>query len=218
MMEVLGFKRIVFIASLALLCGALAAALYGYLEPELVSVEKNVKTEQLRENTVRGDIANIKMEFEQLALQQNQFDGLRAEGFFSNQSRRDAQVIFAGAEKLSGVNEAIVTVRPGRVVENENAAKANHIILESPVEITIRSIDDVDVFEYLTYLKDNFPGFLSMDNISMSRQANISNTILRAIATGANPPLVESKIQMTWRTMVERGNYVDDTQDGVGGL
>ncbi len=216
MIGVLGFKRIMIVAFLVALNALLAAALYLYLVPELTSTERVVRTEKAAESTVRTDIANIQAEFDQLETQQEAYDDLRADGFFSNQSRRDAQIVFTEAKQYSDVTEANVSVRSGTVIEDENAAKADQVLLESPITINFTSVDDIDIYEYIHYLEQVFPGYLSVEGFSLNRNANISDTMLRAIATGASPPLVGGSIELTWRTMVSREDYLaSPEQEGV---
>lgn len=207
MIDVLGFKRIMIVVFLLAVNAMLAAILYLYLVPELTAVERLVRSEKAAESEVRADIASILDEFEQLENQQDAYEALREDGFFSNQSRRDAQAVFTAAKDYSGVTEANVTVRSGLVVENEDASKADQVLLESPVSIEFKSVDDTDIYEYINYLEQAFPGYLSVEEFNITRNANISDTMLRAISTGATPPLVGGRLQLTWRTMVSREDY-----------
>lgn len=216
MIDVLGFKRIVIVIFLLAVNGLLAALLYLYLVPETKSVERQVRTERAAENEVRSDIASIRAEFDQLEIQQGTYEALREDGFFSNQSRRDAQAVFTAAKAYSGVTEANVTVRSGLVVENDEANKADQVLLESPVSIEFVGVDDIDIYEYMNYLDQKFPGYLSVEEFSINRNANISDTMLRAIASGASPPLVAGRVNFIWRTMVSREDYLaNSVQEGV---
>lgn len=216
MINVLGFKRIVIVLFLLAVNALLAALLYLYLVPELTQVERLVRTEKSAENELRSDIASIQAEFDQLEIQQADYEKLREDGFFSNQSRRDAQVVFTAAKDYSGVTEASVTVRSGLVVENEEASKAEQVLLESPISIEFTSVDDIDIYEYMNYLSQAFPGYLTIEGFSINRNANISDTMLRAIASGSSPPLVGGRVEMIWRTMVSREDYLaSSAQQGV---
>lgn len=216
MIDVLGFKRIVIVLFLLAVNGLLAALLYLYLVPETKSVERQVRTERAAENEVRSDIASIRAEFDQLEIQQGTYEALREDGFFSNQSRRDAQAVFTAAKAYSGVTEANVTVRSGLVVENDEANKADQVLLESPISIEFVGVDDIDIYEYMNYLDQKFPGYLSVEEFSINRNANISDTMLRAIASGASPSLVAGRVNFIWRTMVSREDYLaNSVQEGV---
>ena len=209
MIRVLGTKRIIVLFSLIAVNCALAAFVFMYAQPELKASERTLRSLKSKESQTRSDITNLQMEFDQLEDQQAEFDTLKNDGFFSNQSRRDAQAVFLKAEKESGVLEATVSVKPGEIVEDEEAKKAEYVLLESEVNVALKGIDDRDVYVYLDKLQDNFPGHLSVEKVTMRRLANVSETILRAIAGGQKPPLVEARISLLWRTMVERSDVVD---------
>lgn len=209
MIRVLGTKRIIVLFTLIAINCALAAFVFMYAQPELKTSERTLRSLKSKESQTRSDITNLQMEFDQLEDQQAEFDTLKNDGFFSNQSRRDAQEIFLKAEKESGVLEATVSVKPGEVVEDEDAKKAEYVILESEVNVVLKGIDDRDVYVYLDNLQDNFQGHLSVEKVTMRRLANVSETILRAIAGGQKPPLVEARISLLWRTMVKRSDVVD---------
>lgn len=218
MIKVLGTRRILIIMTLLGLNGLFAAVAYGYLQPQLKKEEKVLRSAKSKESQVRADISNLQLEFDQLEEQQDEFNSLKQDGFFSNQSRRQVEQVFLDAETNSGVLKATVNVKPGVVTENEDANKADHVLLESPISISIQSIDDTDVYVYLDYLQKNFPGYLAVEDVYMRRLGNVSDTILRAIAGGSEPALVEAKVEMLWSTMVERGTVMDAPSEEQGGL
>lgn len=208
MINILGFKRVMILLVLFAINVMLGAVVYMYLQPEIEKTTRTLASEKASENEVRNDLADIELEFAQLETQRGEFEILRQRGFFSNQSRRQAEAIFLEAKLQSEISEAIVSVKPGKVVEDEIAAKADHVLLESEIEIDFKAIDDIDVLAYISYLEKYFPGHLSITMLSITRKANISDTILRAIASGASPGLVEGKLVMIWRTMVSRADYL----------
>lgn len=221
MIRVLGTKRIIVLLALIALNSALAAFVFMYVQPELKTSERTLRSLKSKESQTRSDITNMQMEFDQLENQQAEFDTLKDDGFFSNQSRRDAQAVFLKAEKESGVLEAIVSVKPGEVVEDEEAKKAEYVLLESEVSVVLKGVDDRDIYVYIDKLQDNFPGHLSVEKFSMRRLANVSETVLRAIAGGQKPPLVEARVGLLWRTMVKRSDVVDvqnQNNNGQGGF
>jgi hypothetical protein len=69
----------------------------------------------------------------------------------------------------------------------------------------------------LDNLQNNFPGHLSVEEITMRRTANVTDTILRAIRNGQKPPMVEANIDLLWRTMVERADVLDVQQQSNDG-
>ena len=219
MIKVLGTKRVLGLVFLIAINAALASGVYLYAVPEKAEKERELRRLQGEISTAVSDIDRLQIEFEQLEKQQEQFDGLKAKGFFSNQERRQAEKVFERIQKEAGVISAIASVQAATVEDNEEAAKSEHKILSSPVAIKIAAMDDVDVFRYIYLVEQFFPGHVTINDIQLSRTTEISGTILRGIATGANPELVKAEIQMTWRTMIPAseviGAPVAPPQDGA---
>lgn len=202
MIRVLGTKRVLGIVFLVAINAALAAGVYLYAMPEQVKKERELR--QLRGNisTTSSDIGRLQIEFDQLEAQQAQFENLRTRGFFGTQERRQAEKIFEKIQKEAGVVSAIANIQSGSVLDDEEAQKAEHKILASPVTVRVTATDDVDVFRYIYLVEQFFPGHITIDSIKLERVAEISGTVLRAIASGANPALVTADIEITWRTMI----------------
>ncbi|MFP4312908.1 MAG: hypothetical protein ACLFR0_01165 [Alphaproteobacteria bacterium] len=218
MIKILGARRILLLLILLALNGVFGATVYMYLQPQLKKEEINLRTAKSQEQQVRSDISDLQLEFDQLEEQRDAFRALQADGFFSNQSRRQVEDVFLQAKQASGILTATVNVRPGEVIEDEDAAKAGYVLLKSPISIRFEGIDDTDVYIYLDYLEKNFPGYLSVEDIYIRRVANVNDTILRAIAGGSKPAMVDGRLELNWTTMVERGDVLDEADIETGGL
>ncbi len=216
MINIIGARRLLTLFVLVLVNAALAYAVYMVIQPETEAVQTALNAAKSKESTTRQDIANLELEFAQLAKQQAEFDTLKSDGFFSTQSRKDAQKLFLDAERESGIISATVNVKPGAVFENEEAKKAEHVLLVSPVDIMIKAVDDTDIYKYIYLLEQSFPGHISTKNLVMTRKGQINDTTLRAIASRSNPPLVEANLSMTWRTMVPAADFVETPELGAG--
>ncbi|MGB4106960.1 MAG: hypothetical protein WBK55_04095 [Alphaproteobacteria bacterium] len=208
MIRVLGAKRILTILALLVLNGLLAASVYLYLVPEKIKKQKELSSALGQISTVQSDIGRMQVEFDQLAIQQTQFEQLKERGFFGAQGRREAEKLLQKIQQEAGVVSAVASVQPGSIEDNEEAQKADHKILVSPVKIQISAVDDVDVFRYLYLVERFFPGHVTIDKIMLERKTSINNTVLRAIATGGKPQLVTADIEARWRTMIPQKDII----------
>lgn len=202
MIKVLGVKRIFVLVFLLALNVAFAAGLFLYVVPTNDVREKEYKTLRTKITARQSDINRMQIEFEQLEQQQARFEELRKQGFFSSQGRRQAEVIFKEIQNKSGVINASAIVKAGQVVADEEASKAEHTILVSPVEVKIEAVDDSDVYRYLYLIEKYFPGHMTVKSLKIKRDMDVSGAVLRGIASGANPKLVSADIMMDWRTMI----------------
>ena len=124
MINIIGFKRVIFIAALIAVNAVLGFALYNYLMPQTEKLEREVRTVNSKIATATSDIERMQIEFDQLGQQQNFFNALKEDRFFSTQSRRYAEEVFVQAEQDSGVISATVKVSGGKKLPNEEAEKA----------------------------------------------------------------------------------------------
>lgn len=217
MIKVLGTKRVMGLLILLAVNSLLAAGVYLYAVPEKAKKEKDLRRLRDEISMVVSDIDRLQIEFEQLEEQQEQFDSLRARGFFSNQDRRQAEIVIKDIQKEAGVISSIASVSPGVVEDSEEAQKSEHKILSSPVKVTISALDDIDVFRYIYLLEEYFPGHVTINKVQIERAAEISGTVLRGIASGASPELVKAEIELTWRTMIPMTEIIDAPVEPVEG-
>lgn len=217
MIRVLGSKRLMLLAGLAGLNLLLAAVTYIYLAPHAFSQQMRLNGLNGQISTVRSDIDRMQIEFEQLNAQQAQFDALKKKGFLSNQQRRQAEKVFESIQKQAGVISAVAKIEAGQVEDNEEAQKAEYKILSSPVKIHIEAMDGVDVFRYIYLLEHFFPGHVAVTDMQFERKSEVTGPVLRAIASGENPVLVDADIEMVWRTMIPQAEVAPAEPAGGGG-
>ena len=214
MIKVLGTKRILVLLLLLGLNLVFAGGVYMYLTPEKMTKDRELRQVRGQIIGLQSDIERIQIEFDQLEDQQAQFDILKKEGFFGSQGRRQAEQVFERIQKEAGVISAVASIQAGVVEDSEEAAKAEHKILKSPITVRIESLDDIDVFKYLYLVEQFFPGHVTLTRINLERKAEVSGTILRGIASGGNPELVEADIEMVWRTMIPETSIIAPAPEG----
>ncbi len=202
MISVLGIKRVIVLAVLVGVNALLAASAYLYLAPEIVKKEREMRGIRGEVSTLRSDIDRMQVEFEQLEDQKEEFELLAGDGFLRDQNRRMAEQVFNQIQRRSGVSKAIASVDKGRLEDNEEAQKAGHKILISPMEVTIEAVDDIDIYNYLHLVENYFPGYVTIEGVSIRRDANVTGAVLQSIASGSNPALVGADIRMSWKTLI----------------
>jgi hypothetical protein len=220
MMGILGTRRILTLLILVVLNAALAGGVYMVLIPQQEASQKSLRNLHNEVTTRRADIARMQVEFDQLEEQKAEFQKLEADGFFKNQSRKQAENTFNTIQKKSGVTVAVASINAGVVEDNEEAAKAKYKVLKSPMQIKLEAVDDVDIYHYIFLVEHYFPGHVSIESLNLKREADVSGTVLRAIASGDNPPLVKAELQLVWRTMIPEAEVIGaeaptDQQGGV---
>ncbi len=213
MIGVLGIKRVIVLAALVALNALLAASAYLYLAPEIIQQGRQLNGVRGEVATLRSDISRMQVEFEQLEDQKAEFELLAADGFLRKQNRRQAELVFNEIQKRSGVTKAVASVAPGLIEDNEEAAKAGHKILRSPMKVNIQAVDDLNVYNYLHLMEHYFPGYVEVEGVFIERKARVTGTILKAIATGQNPTLVDAEIKLVWKTLISEEEILEREQN-----
>ena len=202
MIKILGAKRVLVLSLLVSVNALFAMMVYSVLMPESQKMERELGNLESNIRKLRNDIADIKVEYEQIKEQEGEFKELEAKGFFEPQNRRQVQENFTNARERSGVINAVVSFEPGVNELDEAAREANYTVLNSAVNIEIQAINDRDVYLYIDEIKKEFPGHLSITSVQIERELDVSRGVLRNIAFGDNPSLVSANVVMAWRTMI----------------
>ncbi|MFP4386394.1 MAG: hypothetical protein ACLFP8_00475 [Alphaproteobacteria bacterium] len=209
MIKVIGFKRLTFLVILAAINAVLASGIYLYIRPQQESDERDLRRKRGQISSLENEIAQMKVEFEQLDLQQGRFDVIKNDGFFSDQNRAEAQRMLGLIQKRSGVISALASVKPGAFQENKDVEAVGYRVLASPLDVDIKAFDDNDIYHYIHLVEKSFPGHISIKEMEIKRAQDVSAALLRSIAHGASPELVTAHVQFMWRTIIPR--------DGVDG-
>lgn len=215
MIKILGTKRIVVIVALLAINALFAAGVYLYYAPEMLHAERRYRGHRAKISSLQSDIDRLQIEFDQLEAQRAQFEELKEKGFFGSQFRRQAEKVLEKIQQESGVISAVASIDSGTVEENEEAKKAEHKILRSPITIKIQAVDDVDVYRYIYLMENVFPSHVALTNITLTRKGDLSSTVLRGIVGGTNPPLVNADLKFVWRTMIPESEIIDAPGGGT---
>lgn len=214
MIRILGTKRVLTLVILVALNAAFAVGVYMYLGPE--SVKKNNELMGMRGQiaTVVGDIERMQLEFDQLEDQQAAFDVLKEDDFLKPMNRRQAELLIEKITKEVGVKSAVASIQRGHIEQNDEAQKAAYRVLVSEVKIYIKAVEDIDVYRYIYYVNKLFPGHISIDGLEISRKMDVNGAVLRSIASGNVPELVEAQVDISWRTMVPEAEAREQEEEG----
>lgn len=218
MINIIGIKRILILLVLVVLNTCLAATIYLYAMPEREDSEREVRALRSQSITVQTDIENMQMEFEQLGKQQSKFDALKASGFFDLQDRSNAKDLMKSIQEESKVVSAVVNIKSGYVEKNEDAEKANHVVLISPITIEIKAFDDADVYRYLDIMQRKFSGVVTIERLEIKRVQDVNAPVLRSIAAGASPELIDAKLYLFWTTVVPKTALGQQEIEGLEGV
>jgi len=202
MFQILGLKRIAILLVLVAINGLLAAVTYLYLIPHNEELARQLDTLNANVSTKRNDTARLEGEFQVIQKQKANFEDLQTAGFFSNQNRAVARQRITDIQKFTNVLSAKYDITAASVEKNPLAADSGDVVLNSPVDIKVDALDDVDFYNFIYWIENAFPGLVSVKTVKVSRITDVNETTLRGIGSGIPVTLVNGEVLFEWRTMV----------------
>lgn len=204
MLKVLGNNRLIFIFVLLLLVGGLSYFYYNWLLPAHQKSTQDLQTSKSAVDQKYNEVIRLKEEYVLLQSQLRSYKELEVKGFFNDQDRTAAVDKLDKLSKVSGLLKANLKLGSGQLIDDPVAGLAKQVILKSPVSINVSSIDDVDLFSFLKFIEEKFPGRIDVTSLSLSRIEIFDTAILRKIGSGQPTSLVESNLSFDWLTMAPK--------------
>ena len=202
MIGVLGTKRLIATTVLLAVNAILAGVIYGYVAPENERLEREVRGLRSQVSSKRADADRLRLEHQQIQDQKNYFEDLGAAGFFSDQNRVLARNKIEAVQRYTGVLSARYNISAAMVEKTDLANGTGHALVSSPIMLNLDAMDDVDIFNFIYWLENAFPGQVSINNISIDRPLDINDVTLRKIGSGVETVLVRGKVGFNWYTMM----------------
>jgi uncharacterized protein YutD len=216
MLKVLGNNRLLFIFLVGIFVGGLSYLHYEWLLAAHEKSTQELQTSKAAVDQKYNEVVRLKEEYVLLQSQLRSYKELEAKGFFNDQDRTAAVDKLERLSKVSGLLKANLKFGVGQLVEDPVATIANQVVLKSPVSIEIKSIDDVDVYSFVKFIEEKFPGRIDISSLSLNRVEIFDTTILRKIGGGSPVPLVDSKLTFDWLTMAPKDIVVPSESNNQG--
>lgn len=213
MLKTLGTKKVRYIAAVIAVTGAIAAGHYYWLQPTREQVAQELQVTRSAVNQKYAEVARMKEEYVLLQSQLRAFKELEARGFFNDQDRSAAIEKLGKLSDYAQLLKAKLKFGKGQLVSDPLADQANQAILKSPVQVDISSFDDVDVYSFIKFVEEKFPGDTDITFIKLQRMEIFNEAILRKIGKGDSTPLVQAQLNFDWLTMASK-NVIAPAEGG----
>jgi hypothetical protein len=204
MIKVLGIKRVLTLTILFGVNVALAAMLYLIVLPSKDSTERELATTRSTVQGKRAEVTRMQTEYQQIQEEKNLFGDLENSGFFGTQDRLGARKTMESIQATSHILSAKYNINAVVAKENSAAAMSDHIILQSPVTVQLDALDDVDVYKFLYWIENGFPGQALITDITLERKQDIDESVLKQIGNGTPSVLMTASVNFAWNTFVSR--------------
>lgn len=213
MLKVLGTRKIVFMVLLLGVNLAIGAGYYYWLLPFREQVTRDLDATRAAVEAKYQEVAKMKEEYILLQSQLRAFKELELRGFFNDQDRSNGIEHLGKLSNYAGLLKAKLKFGRGELVADPLADAAGQVVLKSPVTIDVSAFDDVDVYSFIKFIEEKFPGKVDVTSVKLKRTEIFNEAMLRKIGGGSPTPLVEAQLNFDWLTMASK-NVVAPAEGG----
>lgn len=205
MIKLIGIGRLFFIVCLSALSALLIVYYHFTASPQSESSKKELAKNNSEISEISTNLADLKSGLETFKSQQEKFLSIKDQyDFFNAQDRVQARRKLNVIRDISRVSSAQYNIRPAVTEKNDALKESGYKVLNTPIEFNVTAIEDKDIYSFIYHLNYSFPGIVQIDQLSISRDEEITQPLLRDIGTGREDirPLVSASIKTSWVTIV----------------
>lgn len=202
MVRLIGVRRILGILALA----ALLVLLFFYsnflMKPGIQLSQQQLMKNKAEVSEMSNDIDKLTQGIELFTTQKDEFLSIKELGFFDPQDRVEARRRLNAMQEESRLLSAKYTIKQARSAKNEKAAAAGYKVLDTEIDFEFEALEDTDIYNFIYLLNYGFPGMVQIDALSLVRDVEITQPLLRNIGNGDYEALVTGSMRVSWITMV----------------
>lgn len=202
MIEVLGIRRIVIVAIMVAVNAVLGAGLYLYAMPESEKLERDLRSVRGQIGSTRGETETLRSDYELIQRQRDYFEELQDVGFINDQNRLLARRRIAVVREYTRVLNAEYNISPAQTQRHDKLRDVGHHILSTSMSIQVEALDDIDLYNFIYWMENGFPGHVSLERLSLERLREMNDVMLRQMGSGTAMPMVRANMTFSWRTMM----------------
>jgi hypothetical protein len=214
MIQSIGMKKFILILILAVF------AVGGYFYNSSIFASQITKEER-QNRQVKSKLSKIKKDTDDLVAglvkfekQKEVFSFIDDAGFFDDQNRVVARRRIEAMQAEANLKTFRYSLSPAETISDEALSKTGYKILNSNLELNLGAVDDTDIYSFVYMLSHGFPGQVIISDVSIKKEQNITQPLLRNIGVNADyDPLVTAVINAQWQTMVPDDSFVE-VQEG----
>jgi len=187
----------------ALVCFlAIGAGSYIYLMPELANFQQ-------MKAAANDAVISVNMQLNDLSARQarnrqdrNKYNLLAGRGFIGPQNRLDAARILESLRVQHRISSLEYQIEPVKTVtvlrQPENTGETLNV---SNMSLSMRGFLDSDLRNFITALKRDLPGFVTITEVEMEKISTPDTASLSQISQGGGSELVEGSLQILWQAV-----------------
>jgi hypothetical protein len=152
----------------------------------------------------RTKVATLIADQQYVAEHLEEYEALLASDKLVPHTRRAAVVALtqaATAHGVTGLNYSFVAADAlSRAAVASQSSSGGYTVAVETIDLKIDAPLDGPVYRFLADIMETFPGFLTVNSLTLARAPEISGAALAAVSAGAPSELVTGEISLSWRT------------------
>lgn len=208
MITILGIRRIILFAVLLLISAGAGYGAFYYLQPENEKLERNIRSIQGETSKHWKQADAYTSDYNEILELDEKYQRIMNINLVSTQNRSDATALMDEINIVTDI-KGQYDIGQGKIIRDEQAEAAGYVILASPVKISMQSLDDLSVYEYIYWLENTIPGYASFDSFVFERVMPFNDSLLKKVGNGTDVPMIQGDIGFNWLTLVSR-EFVDE--------
>lgn len=204
MIRLIGMQRVLGIIVLATLTVFFVFYQYFLVTPQIQDTQRELSKNKSEVAEMTENLDSLVKGIAQFSEQKDIFELIQKYEFFDPQDRVEAGRRITKMQEDSRLLSAKYSVRPAKPEKNQKAFEAGHKILNTDIDFDLEAIEDEDIYKFVYLLNYGFPGHITITELNITRDKEVTQPLLRQIGTGQESlrPLVTAILRINWRTMV----------------
>ena len=202
MIKTIGYNRLIIIGALLVLGAGLFFYNYKILQPETKKQKAKLSAIQSESSEISSNVERLKNQLSTFDKEKIDFAKVQSLGFFDPQDRVETRRLITAIQEDSELVNARYAVKPAQSISSDKLRAAGYKILKTNIDFDLEALDDVDIYKFIYTLSYGFPGQVSIQNISFSRDVEVTQPLLRKIGSGQSEAIIKAKLNVDWQTMV----------------
>lgn len=213
MIKVIGFQRVLLLMVLAgLLALFFAYSTYG-LTPEIKQTERQLRVNRKEVGELTEDVNKLVEGMKTYESQKGTFEVLQNKGFFDPQNRLETRQRIKEMREESRLLSVGIDIGSAVEEQNELAKEAGLKVLNTDISFTLDALEDIDIYNFIYLMNYGFPGQVIINTLSIKKQQDITQPLLRKLGSGDHETLVKANLTANWRTLVPDASIqIDNNQ------
>lgn len=187
---------------LAFLNAGVISVYFLHTKGSLEDIENTIDRSKDNIRDIEAQISEIKYDRQKIIELEAQYKDILDAGYLENQDRIIIQRNFDRMADVSKIINANYTATRGEVLPDDQAEEAGYALVKTDIRVSLESIDDIKIYDFLYLIDQFYPGITNMRSIRVEKVRELSRASLMEM-TGSEPePLAEGAVEFEWISLV----------------